>query len=147
MGVNRVINSALSAHGRTFTALLQQHFYGSGLDMALTHKNPGWDPFRTDHETPLSQEFPRSERTCFPNSFVSELQNPGHLNSVILKPVGRIFEISDSKPIQGKCGKCGRPSHTRKNKGLRRFRRTKTRKTRKMRKMRKRKRGKCGKCG
>ena len=72
---------------------------------------------------------------------------PSHLRPVILKPVGRIFEISDSKPIQGKCGKCGRPSHPRKTKGLRRFHRTKTRKTRKMRKMRTRRRGKCGKCG
>ena len=32
---------------------------------------------------------------------------------VILKPVGRIFEISDSNPIQRKCGKCGRLSHPR----------------------------------
>ena len=40
--------------------------------------------------------------------------NPSHLRPVILKPVGRIFEISDSNPIQGKCGKCGRPSHPRK---------------------------------
>ena len=40
--------------------------------------------------------------------------DPSHLRPVILKPVGRIFEISDSNPIQRKCGKCGRPSHPRK---------------------------------
>ena len=40
--------------------------------------------------------------------------DPSHLRPVILKPVGRIFEISDSNLIQGKCGKCGRPSHPRK---------------------------------
>ena len=28
--------------------------------------------------------------------------------AVIIKPVGRIFEISDSNPIWGKCRKCGR---------------------------------------
>ena len=28
--------------------------------------------------------------------------NPSHLRPVILKPVGRIFEISDSNPIQDK---------------------------------------------
>ena len=39
---------------------------------------------------------------------------PSHLRPVILKPVGRIFEISDSSPTQRKCGKCGRPSHPRK---------------------------------
>ena len=33
---------------------------------------------------------------------------PGHLRPVIIKPVGRIFEISDSNPIRRKCGKCGR---------------------------------------
>ena len=37
----------------------------------------------------------------------------GHLRPVILKPVGRIFEISDSSPIRGKCGQCGRASHPR----------------------------------
>ena len=68
---------------------------------------------------------------------------PGHLRPVILKPVGRIFEISDSNPIQGTCGKCGRSLTPQKNRGLRRFHRTKTRKTRKMRTP---KRGKCGKC-
>ena len=41
--------------------------------------------------------------------------NQGGLKSqspeaVILKPVGRIFEISDSNPIRGKCGKCEGPS-------------------------------------
>ena len=69
---------------------------------------------------------------------------PGHLRPVILKPVGRIFEISDLKPIRRKRGKCGKSLSPQKNKGLRRFRRAKTRKTRKMRT---RKRGKCGKCG
>ena len=39
------------------------------------------------------------------------LDNPSHLRPVILKPVGRIFKISDSNLIQGKCG---RPSHHRK---------------------------------
>ena len=46
-------------------------------------------------------------------SFPAVPQNPSHLRPVILKPVGRIFEISNSNPIQGKCGKCGRPSHPR----------------------------------
>ena len=32
----------------------------------------------------------------------------GHLRPVIIKPVSRIFEISDSNLIQGKHGKCGR---------------------------------------
>ena len=36
------------------------------------------------------------------------LLHPGHLRPVIIKPVGRIFEISDSNPIRGKRGKCGR---------------------------------------
>ena len=43
----------------------------------------------------------RSAGRCF---------SPGHLRPVILKPVGRIFEISDSKPIRGKCGIAGSPS-------------------------------------
>ena len=43
-----------------------------------------------------------------------KLYTPSHLRPVILKPVGRIFEISDSNPIREKCGKCGRPSHPRK---------------------------------
>ena len=72
---------------------------------------------------------------------------PGHLRPVIIKPVGRIFEISDSNPKRRKCGKCGRSLSPQKSKGLRRFHRAKTRKMRKMRKMRTRKRGKCGKCG
>ena len=72
---------------------------------------------------------------------------PGHLRPVIIKPVGRIFEISDSNPIRGKCGKCGRSLSRQKNKGLRRFHWAKKRKRRKMRKRRKRKCGKCGKCG
>ena len=38
---------------------------------------------------------------------------PIHLKPVIIKPVGRIFEISDSNRIRGKCGKCGL-SHPRK---------------------------------
>ena len=29
----------------------------------------------------------------------------GHLRLVVIKPVGRIFEISDSNPIRGKCGR------------------------------------------
>ena len=73
--------------------------------------------------------------------------DPCHLRPVIIKPVGRIFEISDSNPIRRKCGKCGRPLSPYKNKGLRRLHRAKARKTRKMRKMRTRKRGKRGKCG
>ena len=71
---------------------------------------------------------------------VHTYEQPGHLRPVILKPVGRIFEISDSKPIRGKRGKCGKSLSPKKNKGLRRFRRAITRKTRKMRKMRTRKR-------
>ena len=71
---------------------------------------------------------------------------PCHLRPVTIKPVGRIFEISDSNPIRRKRGKCGRPLSPYKNKGLRRLHRPKKRKTRKMRKMRTRKRGKCGKC-
>ena len=39
---------------------------------------------------------------------------PSHLRPVILKPVGRIFEISDSNTMQRKCGICGRPCHARK---------------------------------
>ena len=65
--------------------------------------------------------------------------HPSHLRPVIIKPVGRIFEISDSNPIRRKCGKCGRPLSPYKNKGLRRLHRAKARKTRKMRKMRTRK--------
>ena len=76
--------------------------------------------------------------------FSANVHDPGHLRPVILKPVGRIFEISDSHPRQGKCGKCGKSLSPQKNKGLRRSRRAKTRK---MRKMRTRKRGKRGKCG
>ena len=70
---------------------------------------------------------------------------PGHLRPVIIQPVGRIFEISDSNPIRRKCGKCGRSLSPQKNKGLRAFHRAKTRRTRKMRT--RRKRGKCGKYG
>ena len=58
---------------------------------------------------------------------------PGHLRPVILKPVGRIFEISDSNPIRRKYGKCGRSLSPEKNKGLRRLHGAKTRKMRKMR--------------
>ena len=43
-----------------------------------------------------------------PASPNAHLKIPGHLRPVILKPVGRIFENSDSKPIRGKCGKCGK---------------------------------------
>ena len=51
--------------------------------------------------------------------------SPGHLRPVFPKPVGRIFEISDSKPIRGKRGKCGKSLSPQKNKGLQRFRRAK----------------------
>ena len=67
--------------------------------------------------------------------------SPCHLRPVTIKPVSRIFKISDSNPIRGKCG-C--PLSPYKNKGLRRLHRANTRKTRKMRT---RKRGKCRKCG
>ena len=50
----------------------------------------------------------------FPEFSSGTPEHPSHLRPVILKPVGRIFEMSDSNPIQGKCGKCGRPSHPRK---------------------------------
>ena len=66
-------------------------------------------------------------------------KSPGHLRPVIIKSVGRIFEISDSNLIRGKRGKCGRslspPEKTRV------WADSKTRKTRTQ------KRGKCGKCG
>ena len=42
-------------------------------------------------------------------------KHPCHLRPVITKPVGRIFEISDSNPIRRKCGKCGRPLSPQKN--------------------------------
>ena len=64
--------------------------------------------------------------------------HPGHLRPVTIKPVGRIFEISDSNPIRGKFGKCGRSLSPQKNHCLRRSHGAKTRK------MRTRKRGKCG---
>ena len=57
---------------------------------------------------------------------------PSHLRPVIIKPVGLIFEISDSNPTRGKCGKCGRPLSPYKNKGLRRFHRAKLQKIWKM---------------
>ena len=38
---------------------------------------------------------------------------PSHRRPVILKPVGRIFKISDSNPIQGKCRRPSHPSKTR----------------------------------
>ena len=60
----------------------------------------------------------------------------GHLRPVIIKPCGRIFEISDANPIQGKCGKCGRALSPQKSKGLRRVHGAKTWKARKMQKMR-----------
>ena len=68
------------------------------------------------------------------------IPNPGHLRPVIVKPVGRIFEMSDSNPTKGKPRKCGRSLSPQKNKSLRRFhganlRKTRT-KTRKMQKMR-----------
>ena len=103
---------------------------------------------------PLGARMPPIEGSAVPSSKArpnnqpirtSMYENPGHLRPVILKPVGRIFEISDSKPIQGKCGKCGKSLSPQKNKGLRRFRRAKN--ERKTRKVRTRKRGKCGKCG
>ena len=65
-------------------------------------------------------------------------RNPGNLRPVTIKPVGRIFEISDSNPMRGKCGKCGRSLSPQRNKGLRRST---------TRKMQKRTRGKCGKSG
>ena len=67
---------------------------------------------------------------------------PGHLRPVILKPVSRIFEISDSKPIRGKRRKCGEsPSHARKKQGFEEIPKSKNTETRKMRTR------KCGKCG
>ena len=66
--------------------------------------------------------------------------SPGHLRPVIIKPVGRIFEISDSNPIRAKCGKCGRSLAPQTKQGSEEIPRSK------MRKMRTRKLGKCGKC-
>ena len=43
--------------------------------------------------------------------------HPGHLRPVIIKPVGRIFEISDLNPIRRKCGKCGRSLSPQKKQG------------------------------
>ena len=40
-----------------------------------------------------------------------------NLRPVILKPVGRIFEIGDSNPIRRKCGKYGRPLSAYKKQG------------------------------
>ena len=50
-------------------------------------------------------------RTLFPTIAVQNwgLLDPCHLRPVTVKPVGRIFEISDLNPIQRKCGKCGTP--------------------------------------
>ena len=42
---------------------------------------------------------------------------PSHLRPVIIKPVGRIFKISDLNSIRGKRGKCGRSPSPQKNKG------------------------------
>ena len=56
-----------------------------------------------------------------PNLGRTHLSNlfPGHLRPVTIKPVGRIFEISDLNPIRGKRGNCGRSLSPQKNKGLR----------------------------
>ena len=48
----------------------------------------------------------------------SEPPDPSHLRPVITKPVGQIFQISDSNPIRGKCGKCRRSLSPQKIKGL-----------------------------
>ena len=74
-------------------------------------------------------------------------EGPCHLGPVTIKPVGRIFKISDANPIRRKCGKCGGPLSPYKNKGLRRLHCLWRAKKRKTRKMRTRKREKCGKCG
>ena len=110
--------------------------YLSPLSLQSVRSGTGW---RQD----LAILSPESSRDSTFQLQVRELL-PGHLRPVILKPVGRIFEISDSKPIRGKRGKCGKSLSPLKNKGLRRFRSAKTQKTQKMRT---RKRGKCGKCG
>ena len=65
--------------------------------------------------------------------FYVQRKHPCHLRPVTIKPVGRIFKISDSNPIRGKCGKCGRPLSPYKSKGLRKLHRAKTRKMWKMR--------------
>ena len=57
-------------------------------------------------------------------------QRPPHQKNPKIKPVSRIFEISNSNAIQGKGGKCGRPLSGMRNKGLRRSHRAKTWKTR-----------------
>ena len=60
-----------------------------------------------------------------------EFKSLCHLRPVIKKPVGRIFQISDSNPILRKMRKA--PLALKKNKGLRTPHRAKARKTREMR--------------
>ena len=73
------------------------------------------------HLSPVPYKLTRVSETPTPTG-------PGHLRPVIIKPVGRMFEISDLNPIRGKRGKCERSLSPRKNKGLRRFHWAKTRK-------------------
>ena len=45
----------------------------------------------------------------FVGDFFDTFLTPGHLRPVIIKPVGRILELSDSNPIRGEYArKCGR---------------------------------------
>ena len=72
----------------------------------------GWQasPWLARNITDIIRKFLRipSRPPC--SQFFACSEDPRHLKPVILKAVGRIFEISDSNPMQGKCG-CGRPSH------------------------------------
>ena len=58
--------------------------------------------------------------------FKQDLLPSGDIRPVITKPVGWIFEISDSNPIWGNAENAEGPSHPTKNKGLRRFHRART---------------------
>ena len=82
--------------------------------------------FGINHETNCTYTYTLD---CF--GIRSVIISARRVRPVIIKPVGRIFEISDSNMIRGNCGKCGRSLSTQKNNGLSRFQGAKTRKKRK----------------
>ena len=92
-----------------------------------------WDQSRCLCNKGVRQCSRRSSKHSTFSRHCSQSSHPCHLRPVTIKPVGRIFEISDSNPIWRKCRKCGRPLSPYKNKGLRRLLRAKKRKMRKMR--------------